>query len=119
VLPFGRSSNGEHEEERNPRLQNLDQLANWFPKNRQAGADTESGRGAGRRGAAKETQVPAGMLVVARSTAHKWKANGTFLQAIGDPMMMSVSHTAALAGAPHGVCDDRTGWIAVRTSGVC
>ncbi len=42
----------------------------------------------------KETQAPAGMLIVAHQAAHRWKANETyFLQAIGDQMLMSVSHT--------------------------
>src|SRR3979411_43327 len=42
----------------------------------------------------KETQIPAGMLIVAHAEAHKWKPNEAyFLQAIGDQMLMSVSHT--------------------------
>ena len=52
----------------------------------------------------KETQAPAGMLIVAHQTAHHWKANETyFLQAIGDQMLMSVSHTRLRSlGSPHG-----------------
>jgi len=61
----------------------------------------------------KETQVPAGMLIVAHSTAHKWKPNETyFLQAIGDQMMMSVSHTRLRSLVRRmGVSDDRTGLL--------
>jgi diguanylate cyclase (GGDEF)-like protein len=61
----------------------------------------------------KETQVPAGMLIVGHSTAHKWKPNETyFLQAIGDQMMMSVSHTRLRSLVRRmGVSDDRTGLL--------
>jgi diguanylate cyclase (GGDEF)-like protein len=42
----------------------------------------------------KETQAPAGMLVVGHAAAHKWKPNETyFLQAVGDQMLLSVNHT--------------------------
>jgi diguanylate cyclase (GGDEF)-like protein len=59
----------------------------------------------------KETQTPAAMLIVGQETAHKWKANQTyFLQAIGDQMMMSVSHTRLRSLVRRmGVSDDRTG----------
>jgi len=59
----------------------------------------------------KETQVPAGMLIVAHANAHKWKPNETyFLQSIGDQMMMSVSHTRLRSLVRRmGVSDDRTG----------
>ena len=59
----------------------------------------------------KETQTPAAMLIVAHSTAQKWKPNQTyFLQAIGDQMMMSVSHTRLRTLVRRmGVSDDRTG----------
>ncbi|HTZ47811.1 MAG TPA: diguanylate cyclase [Verrucomicrobiae bacterium] len=59
----------------------------------------------------KETQSPAAMLIVGQSTPHKWKANKTyFLQAIGDQMMMSVSHTRLRTLVRRmGVSDDRTG----------
>jgi diguanylate cyclase (GGDEF)-like protein len=59
----------------------------------------------------KETQTPAAMLIVAHATPHKWKANQTyFLQAIGDQMMMSVSHTRLRTLVRRmGVSDDRTG----------
>jgi diguanylate cyclase (GGDEF)-like protein len=61
----------------------------------------------------KETQTPAGMLIVAYATAHKWKPNETyFLQAIGDQMMMSVSHTRLRSLVRRmGVSDDRTGLL--------
>jgi diguanylate cyclase (GGDEF)-like protein len=59
----------------------------------------------------KETQTPAAMLIVGQSTPHKWKPNQTyFLQAIGDQMMMSVSHTRLRTLVRRmGVSDDRTG----------
>jgi diguanylate cyclase (GGDEF)-like protein len=59
----------------------------------------------------KETQSPAAMLIVGQSTPHKWKPNQTyFLQAIGDQMMMSVSHTRLRTLVRRmGVSDDRTG----------
>jgi diguanylate cyclase (GGDEF)-like protein len=59
----------------------------------------------------KETQAPAGMLIVAHSVAHSWKANETFfLQAIGDQMILSVSHTRLRSLVRRmGVSDDRTG----------
>ena len=59
----------------------------------------------------KETQAPAGMLILAHSNSHKWKPNETyFLQAIGDQMMMSVSHTRLRSLVRRmGVSDDRTG----------
>ncbi len=42
----------------------------------------------------KETQAPAGMLVVGHATPHGWKTNETyFLQAVGDQMLLSVNHT--------------------------
>ena len=61
----------------------------------------------------KETQAPAGMLIVAHATAHAWKPNETyFLQAIGDQMMMSVSHTRLRSLVRRmGVSDDRTGLL--------
>ena len=59
----------------------------------------------------KETQSPAAMLIVGQGTPHKWKPNQTyFLQAIGDQMMMSVSHTRLRTLVRRmGVSDDRTG----------
>jgi len=59
----------------------------------------------------KETQAPAGMLIVAHDKAHHWKPNETyFLQAIGDQMMMSVSHTRLRSLVRRmGVSDEKTG----------
>jgi diguanylate cyclase (GGDEF)-like protein len=61
----------------------------------------------------KETQAPAGMLIVAHQAGHRWKPNETyFLQAIGDQMMMSVSHTRLRSLVRRmGVSDDRTGLL--------
>jgi diguanylate cyclase (GGDEF)-like protein len=61
----------------------------------------------------KDTQVPAGMLIAAHATTHLWKSNETyFLQAIGDQMMMSVSHTRLRSLVRRmGVSDDRTGLL--------
>jgi diguanylate cyclase (GGDEF)-like protein len=61
----------------------------------------------------KETQVPAGMLIVAHATPHKWKPNEAyFLQAIGDQMLMSVSHTRLRSLVRRmGVSDERTGLL--------
>jgi diguanylate cyclase (GGDEF)-like protein len=59
----------------------------------------------------RETQSPAGMLIVGHQSEHQWKPNETyFLQAIGDQMMMSVSHTRLRSLVRRmGVSDDRTG----------
>ena len=61
----------------------------------------------------KETQVPAGMLIVGHAKEHTWKPNETyFLQAIGDQMMMSVSHTRLRSLVRRmGVSDDRSGLL--------
>jgi diguanylate cyclase (GGDEF)-like protein len=61
----------------------------------------------------KETQIPAGMLIVAHSEPHKWKPNEAyFLQAIGDQMLMSVSHTRLRSLVRRmGVSDERTGLL--------
>ena len=61
----------------------------------------------------KETQAPAGMLIVGHSAPHKWKPNETyFLQAIGDQMLMSVSHTRLRSLVRRmGVSDDRSGLL--------
>jgi diguanylate cyclase (GGDEF)-like protein len=61
----------------------------------------------------KETQAPAGMLIVAHQAPHRWKPNETyFLQAIGDQMMMSVSHTRLRTLVRRmGVSDERTGLL--------
>jgi diguanylate cyclase (GGDEF)-like protein len=61
----------------------------------------------------KETQVASGMLIVGHSAEHKWKPNEAyFLQAIGDQMLMSVSHTRLRSLVRRmGVSDERTGLL--------
>jgi diguanylate cyclase (GGDEF)-like protein len=61
----------------------------------------------------KETQAPAGMLIAGYVEEHKWKANEAyFLQAIGDQMLMSVSHTRLRSLVRRmGVSDERTGLL--------
>ena len=61
----------------------------------------------------KETQVPAGMLIAAHAEEHKWKPNEVyFLQAIGDQMLMSVSHTRLRSLVRRmGVSDERSGLL--------
>jgi diguanylate cyclase (GGDEF)-like protein len=61
----------------------------------------------------KETQSPAGMLIVGHTEEHKWKPNEAyFLQAIGDQMLMSVSHTRLRSLMRRmGVSDERTGLL--------
>jgi diguanylate cyclase (GGDEF)-like protein len=61
----------------------------------------------------KETQSPAGMLIVGHAEARKWRPNEAyFLQAIGDQMLMSVSHTRLRSLMRRmGVSDERTGLL--------
>jgi diguanylate cyclase (GGDEF)-like protein len=61
----------------------------------------------------KETQTPAGMMIVGHAQEHKWRPNEAyFLQAIGDQMMMSVSHTRLRSLVRRmGVSDERTGLL--------
>jgi len=61
----------------------------------------------------KETQTPAGMLIVGHAKSHKWRPNEAyFLQAIGDQMLMSVSHTRLRSLVRRmGVSDERTGLL--------
>ncbi len=61
----------------------------------------------------KETQAPAGMMIVGHDEPHKWKPNEAyFLQAIGDQMLMSVSHTRLRSLVRRmGVSDERTGLL--------
>jgi diguanylate cyclase (GGDEF)-like protein len=61
----------------------------------------------------KETQLPAGMLIVGHAEARKWKPNEAyFLQAIGDQMLMSVSHTRLRSLVRRmGVSDERSGLL--------
>jgi diguanylate cyclase (GGDEF)-like protein len=61
----------------------------------------------------RETQQVAGMVIVGQSEPRKWKANETyFLQAIGDQMLMSVSHTRLRSLVRRmGVSDERSGLL--------
>jgi diguanylate cyclase (GGDEF)-like protein len=61
----------------------------------------------------KETQTPNGMLIVGHSDVYKWKPNEAyFLQAIGDQMLMSVSHTRLRSLVRRmGVSDERSGLL--------
>ena len=61
----------------------------------------------------KETQQPAGMLIVGHADGHKWRPNEAyFLQAIGDQMLMSVSHTRLRSLVRRmGVSDERSGLL--------
>jgi len=61
----------------------------------------------------RETQQVAGMLIVGQSEPRKWKPNETyFLQAIGDQMLMSVSHTRLRSLVRRmGVSDERSGLL--------
>jgi diguanylate cyclase (GGDEF)-like protein len=61
----------------------------------------------------KETQMPAGMLIAAHAEEHKWRPNEAyFLQAIGDQLLMSVSHTRLRSLVRRmGVSDERSGLL--------
>jgi diguanylate cyclase (GGDEF)-like protein len=61
----------------------------------------------------KETQNPAGMLIVGHARPHKWKPNEAyFLQAVGDQMLMSVSHNRMRSLVRRmGVSDERSGLL--------
>jgi diguanylate cyclase (GGDEF)-like protein len=61
----------------------------------------------------KETQTPAGMIIVGHAESREWKPNEAyFLQAIGDQMLMSVSHTRLRSLVRRmGVSDERTGLL--------
>src|SRR5260370_28626414 len=61
----------------------------------------------------KETQSAAGMLIVGHAEAYKWKPNEAyFLQAIGDQMLMSVTHTRLRSLVRRmGVSDERSGLL--------
>ena len=61
----------------------------------------------------KETQMPAGMLIVGHAEPHRWRPNEAyFLQAIGDQMLMSVSHTRLRSLVRRmGVSDERSGLL--------
>jgi diguanylate cyclase (GGDEF)-like protein len=61
----------------------------------------------------KETQQPAAMLICGFAEAHRWKPNEIYLlQAIGDQMLMSVSHTRLRSLVRRiGVSDERSGLL--------
>ena len=61
----------------------------------------------------KETQQPAAMIICGFAEGHKWKPNEVyFLQAIGDQMLMSVSHTRLRSLVRRmGVSDERSGLL--------
>ncbi len=61
----------------------------------------------------KETQQPAAMLICGFAEAHRWRPNEVYLlQAIGDQMLMSVSHTRLRSLVRRiGVSDERSGLL--------
>jgi hypothetical protein len=61
----------------------------------------------------KETQQPAAMVICGHEAQHKWRPNEVyFLQAIGDQMLMSVSHTRLRSLVRRmGVSDERSGLL--------
>ena len=69
--------------------------------------------GAGRKDHGQRDAAARGMMIVGQAAAHKWKPNEAyFLQAIGDQMLMSVSHTRLRSLVRRmGVSDERTGLL--------
>ena len=61
----------------------------------------------------KETQAPAGMLLVGDAGPRRWKANESFfLQAVGDQLVLAVSHTRLRSLVRTlAVADERTGLL--------
>jgi diguanylate cyclase (GGDEF)-like protein len=61
----------------------------------------------------KETQMPAGMLIAGHAEQHAWRPNEAyFLQAVGDQMLMSVTHTRLRSLVRRmGVSDERSGLL--------
>ena len=61
----------------------------------------------------KETQTPAGALLVGDANARKWKPNESFfLQAVGDQLVLSVNHTRLRSLVRSlAVTDERTGLL--------
>lgn len=61
----------------------------------------------------KETQAPAGALLVGDANPRKWKANESFfLQAVGDQLVLSVNHTRLRSLVRSlAVTDERTGLL--------
>jgi diguanylate cyclase (GGDEF)-like protein len=61
----------------------------------------------------KETQAPAGALLVGEASGRKWKPNESFfLQAVGDQLVMSVNHTRLRSLVRSlAVADEKTGLL--------
>ena len=61
----------------------------------------------------KETQAPSGVLLVGNAAARKWKPNESFfLQAVGDQLVLAVSHTRLRSLVRTlAVADERTGLL--------
>ena len=61
----------------------------------------------------KETQLPAGSLIVGSAQARRWKPNESFfLQAVGDQLVLSVNHTRLRSLVRSlAVADERTGLL--------
>jgi diguanylate cyclase (GGDEF)-like protein len=61
----------------------------------------------------KETQLPAGALIVGSSQMRRWKPNESFfLQAVGDQLVLSVNHTRLRSLVRSlAVADERTGLL--------
>jgi diguanylate cyclase (GGDEF)-like protein len=61
----------------------------------------------------KETQLPAGSLIVGTSQMRRWKSNESFfLQAVGDQLVLSVNHTRLRSLVRSlAVADERTGLL--------
>jgi len=61
----------------------------------------------------KDTQAPAGAVIVTDSKSRKWKANETFfLQAVGDQLLLSVNHTRLRSLVRSlAVADEKTGLL--------
>ena len=69
----------------------------------------------------RETQAPAGMIVVGHAAPHKWKPNETyFLQAVGDQMLLYVNHTRLRSLVRTlAVADEKTGLLARSSYADC
>jgi diguanylate cyclase (GGDEF)-like protein len=61
----------------------------------------------------KETQIPAGVLLVGDTAERKWKPNESFfLQAVGDQLVLSVNHTRLRSLVRSlAVADEKTGFL--------
>jgi diguanylate cyclase (GGDEF)-like protein len=61
----------------------------------------------------KDTQAPAGAVIVSDTKSRKWKANETFfLQAVGDQLLLSVNHTRLRSLVRSlSVADEKTGLL--------